>query len=313
MGTSTVSVIVPTLGDSLLVDALNSIRAQSYEPIEVVVVDGSPNGIRGDLRDRVDIYEYQEPQGLSAARNRGIELATGDYVAFLDEDDLFVRDSITPRVDELESGADIVYGNWTEVGPSFSLGDQIQPSDIHSTPDVGKQEVQYIRHFIEQDLRPSAVIVRRECFDSHQFDVDRKIAEDFHLFVRLIHDFRVEKVDASVLYYRVRDGTLSRSDRDAYIVEKLAAVYDLAARYPDLRDHVDLVVAREWRLHGRAKLDSENLRTSLHSTAKSLVTNPQYETVALWATLCLPLRVESKQRIVQGLEAARDRLRQLLP
>ena len=302
MSEPTVSVIIPTLGDPLLADALDSVAAQTYDNLEIVVVDGSEDGIEDDLRSRIDIYEYQEPRGLSAARNRGIDLAGGEYVAFLDEDDLLTSESIASRVRALDGGDDIVYGDWYEVEADFDVdGDSVPPTRRSVRP-VRNRTRQHVHWFVEQGLRPSAMMVRKECFNTHNFDESRKIAEDFHLWVRLTRDFRVCKVDTPVLYYRVREDTLSHADRDAYRVEKLAGTYDLAARYPELRPHLDRVVAREWYLHGREKLGAGRTRPALHAAAKSLATDPQPRAATLLATLCLPLPVASKDRVFHGLE-----------
>lgn len=302
MEEQTVSVVIPTLGDPLLTDALDSIATQSYETIEIVVVDGSEGGITEALREQIDVYDRQEPAGLSVARNRGIDLASGEYVAFLDEDDLFTSESIATRVRALEEGFDIAYGGWVEVGPAFAFGDAATLKRRHTTLPIRDQSRQHVDQFVEQGLRPSAVMVRRECFETHRFDPDRKIAEDFHLWVRLMRDFRVCAVDIPVLYYRVREGTLSRTDRDAYLVWKLAAIYDLAARYPELRPYTDRVVAHEWYRHGREKLVAGETRAALHAAAKALATDPQPRNVVLLATLCLPLPAASKNRIFNGLE-----------
>jgi glycosyltransferase involved in cell wall biosynthesis len=306
MGAPTVSIVIPTLGDPLLADALDSIAAQTYDAIEIVVVDGSENGISSDRRNRIDSYEYQEPRGLSAARNRGIDLASGEYVAFLDEDDLFTSESIASRVRALEDGFDVAYGDWFEVGPTFTLGDTVGPERLRTTLPVRDQARQHVHQFVEQGLRPSAVMVRRECFNTHKFDPDRRIAEDFHLWVRLAHDFHVCRIDAPVLYYRIREGTLSRTDRDAYRIEKFAAMYDLAARYPELRPHTDRVIAHEWYRHGREKLAGGDGYAALHAAARALATDPQPRAAALLATLCLPLPVASKDRFFCGLERLQE-------
>jgi glycosyltransferase involved in cell wall biosynthesis len=301
MSAPTVSVVVPTLGDPLLAGALDSVADQSYDQIETVVVDGSKDGIGDELRERIDVYEYQEPRGLSAARNRGIDLASGEYVAFLDEDDLLTSESIECRVRALD-GDDMVYGDWYEVEPDFDVDSDSANAIRRNTPSVQNQTRQHVHWFVEQGLRPSAVMVRRKCFDIHRFDTTRKIAEDFHLWVRLTRDFQVCKVDTPVLYYRIREDTLSHTDRDAYRVEKLAGTYDLAARYSELRPYLDRIVAREWYLHGREKLGAGKTQPALHAAAKSLATDPQPRAVALLGTLCLPLPVASKDRVFGGLE-----------
>ena len=299
----TVSVVLPTLGDPLLADALDSVADQTYENVETVVVDGSDDGLPEALRDRVDVYEYQEPAGLSVARNRGIELASGEYIALLDEDDLLTPESIETRARALDGGCDVVYGDWFEVGPEFeSDGDATR----RAAPTIRDGTKQHVHQFVEQGLRPSAMMVRKSCFERHRFDPDRWMAEDFHLWVRLAHDFRVCAVDEPVCYYRVRPGSLSRADRDRYRAEKLAAIDDLLRRYPDLEAHADRVRGREWYLHAREKLALGETRTALRVATRAIRTDPRPRTVALLATLCLPLPVATKDRLFGTLERLRN-------
>jgi glycosyltransferase involved in cell wall biosynthesis len=89
-----VSVIVPSYNHGIyLPDAVESVLNQTHSKVEVIVVDdGSTDDTReaaARYRDRVR-YEYQSNQGLAAARNTGLRLASGDFVVFLDADDLLL-------------------------------------------------------------------------------------------------------------------------------------------------------------------------------------------------------------------------------
>ena len=97
-----VSVVIPTHNyASYLPKALESCLNQTYKHIEIIVVDdGSTDNTReflGDYGDRVR-YVHQEHRGASAARNRGLSLAKGEFVNFLDADDYFTEDSIEIRL-----------------------------------------------------------------------------------------------------------------------------------------------------------------------------------------------------------------------
>ena len=301
----TVSVVIPTLGDPLLADALDSVAAQTHEHTEVVLVDGSDGGIEESLRERADVYAYQEPAGLSAARNYGIDLASGEFVAFLDEDDLLTTDSLASRARALADGCDVVYGDWYEVDADFSL-DRYGSPTRHAAPPTRNDGRQHVRQFAEQGLRPSAVMVRARCLERHRFDPARRMAEDFHLWVRLAHDFRVRALGVPVCYYRVREGSLSRADRDWYRREKLAAIDDLVDRYPDLETHADRVRGREWYLHGREKLAAGESRPALAAAAKSLVADPRPRSAALFLVGCLPVSAASKNGLFGRLEQLAD-------
>jgi GT2 family glycosyltransferase len=91
---ATISVIIPTFDRrSVLQEAVESVLAQRYRDIEVIVVDdGSTDGTDELMQRRFGDdprvrYRYQPNAGVSSARNAGLDLATGDYVAFLDSDD----------------------------------------------------------------------------------------------------------------------------------------------------------------------------------------------------------------------------------
>src|ERR1700674_2946625 len=93
-----VSVVIPTYNyRQFVVEAVESVLAQTYRPIELIVVDdGSTDGTRAELeRFEGQIrYMFQENRGLPAARNRGIRAAAGEYVAFLDADDVWAPTKI---------------------------------------------------------------------------------------------------------------------------------------------------------------------------------------------------------------------------
>ena len=109
-----VSVILPVHnGERFLSGALQNIQQQKYQPIETIVIDdGSTDatadivakfkGLQENLR-----YIYQSQQGPSAARNRGIEAAQGDVIAFLDVDDLWPDNKLACQVDYLAAHPDV--------------------------------------------------------------------------------------------------------------------------------------------------------------------------------------------------------------
>src|SRR5690242_4967891 len=94
----TVTCIVPVFnGERYLGEALDSIFAQGHQPLEVLVVDdGSTDGsaaVAKSYGDRVR-YFFQPNAGPAAARNLGLEAARGEFIAFLDADDLWHRDKL---------------------------------------------------------------------------------------------------------------------------------------------------------------------------------------------------------------------------
>lgn len=106
-----VSIIIPTYNYGIyLPTAIQSCLNQTYKSIEIIVVDdGSTDDTKDIVKEFNDsvIYFYQKNSGVSAARNKGLELAKGDYLAFLDSDDYLTNNSIEIKLDILKKHPDI--------------------------------------------------------------------------------------------------------------------------------------------------------------------------------------------------------------
>lgn len=105
-----ISVVIPTFNRAgLLRHALDSVLTQTFRDVEIIVVDdGSTDDTRGVVRSygqRVR-YIYQDNQGRGAARNTGVLAAQGDYIAFLDSDDIWYPDHLQRLVDYLQANPD---------------------------------------------------------------------------------------------------------------------------------------------------------------------------------------------------------------
>ena len=126
----TVSIIIPTYKhQDFVLATLDSVFAQTFTDYEVIVInDGSPDDTAALLRPLADAgrirYIEQKNQGQSAARNRGIAEAQGEFIALLDDDDLWPPDKLEWQVQALRENAEavMVYGDALFVEPQFCLG-----------------------------------------------------------------------------------------------------------------------------------------------------------------------------------------------
>ncbi len=108
---SKVSVIIPTYNRaSYICDAIDSVLAQTYTDFEIIVVDdGSTDNTKSVLEkysERVK-YFYQMNKGVSAARNKGIREASGEFIAFLDSDDAWLSFKLAEQVEILDNNPDV--------------------------------------------------------------------------------------------------------------------------------------------------------------------------------------------------------------
>ena len=129
-----VSVIVPTYNRrELLQESLQSVLGQSYRPVEIVIIDdGSTDGTREFLdeflllhvsQDLQVLVLHQPNQGVSSARNAGLRAAHGEYIQYLDSDDLLDAEKIARHVACLEQNPDVevVTGCSFEIGTNLAI------------------------------------------------------------------------------------------------------------------------------------------------------------------------------------------------
>jgi glycosyltransferase involved in cell wall biosynthesis len=185
-----ISVVIPTYNRSALaVEAVQSVLHQSRPPDEVIVVDdGSTDDTAEALSSFHDRIRYllQEHAGVSSSRNAGIRLATGDWLAFLDSDDLWRPDKLERQCAELgrTPGTAICYTDeeWRR------HGQWLNQSKHHK-----KVSGWIYRHCLPLCLiSPSSVLIHRRVFDEvGLFDESLPACEDYDFWLRATLHFQV--------------------------------------------------------------------------------------------------------------------------
>lgn len=171
-----VSVIIPVYnGEQYLAEALDSVWAQDYRPLEVIVIDdGSTDRTAEIARANSNVgYVYQPNQGHAAAKNAGIARATGDLLAFLDADDLWLPRKLTAQVEYLchHPGAGYV----------------ITRMDIRLEPGVAWPAFLNRQHYLGHPpcFLPSALLACKSVFEQiGGFDTSYRHANDGDWFFR---------------------------------------------------------------------------------------------------------------------------------
>ena len=185
-----VSVIIPTYNRyNFIKEALNSVFSQTYKKLEVIVVDdGSTDEtekITGEFPEIIYL-SHKKNMGVAAARNTGIKASSGEFITFLDSDDLWLPEKIEKQVDFFKKNPDYPVVQTEETW--IKNGKKVNPRKIH------KKEGGYI---FERSLKlclisPSAVMMKRELFDEvGLFDENLKAAEDYDLWLRITWKYPV--------------------------------------------------------------------------------------------------------------------------
>lgn len=130
-----VSVIIPAYNraDSIA-NTISSIISQKYRPLEIIIVDDGSTDNTYEIvqpylqkKELLSIkYYYQKNQGVSVARNTGISKAKGEFISFLDSDDILLPEKIENQVNILECGAEVCYGKVRCVSATHSYINALQ-------------------------------------------------------------------------------------------------------------------------------------------------------------------------------------------
>ena len=185
-----VSVIIPTYNRKKLVqEAIDSVLLQSYADYEIIVVDdGSSDGtdvhLLGRYGSRIQ-YVWQQNQGESLARNRGIDLAHGKYIAFLDSDDLWLPDKTAKQVSFLDANPHIgllTCQIWYIDGHGKRLSETPALTDLHNDDLIFEKLV-----MANTIPSPSSVMVRAGLLEKcGGFDPTIRFGEDWDLWLKLL-------------------------------------------------------------------------------------------------------------------------------
>jgi glycosyltransferase involved in cell wall biosynthesis len=210
-----VSVVIPAYNAmAYLPETMRSALAQDFADFELIVVDdGSKDDIAAwfeKIRDPRAKLVRQENRGLAGARNRGIEECKGEYIAFLDADDLWRADKLRRQAAVLDADpmVGLVYC-WIEIIDQHgSPRHQLRPG--HGSEHVWRVLME--RNVVECGSTP---MVRRRCFDElGVFDCSLGSAvEDRDMWLRIAARYAFAVVEEPLVQYRHHAGSASRNWR----------------------------------------------------------------------------------------------------
>ena len=245
-----VSVVIPAFNAAeFLPQVLESVFRQTHPPLEIIVVDdGSTDGTPETMQrfqGRVH-YLRQDNGGPASARNRGILQARGEWIAFLDADDLWLPHRIEHQLAVAESTqADLVFSDLVEefstrTFPSYLEGHrQKAPLTAAVRNGILPNPFQHLIR-IGNFILPSAVLIRRDCLlDVGLFDENLRGPEDFDLWLRLSLKSRVAFTPEPLVIRRVYDRNLTEDDEN--MVAESLKMWEKIKKFEILRGQ------RQWR------------------------------------------------------------------
>jgi glycosyltransferase involved in cell wall biosynthesis len=203
MPTPLISVVIPTFNYGRFIEeAVESVLAQTYRNFEVIVVD---DGSVDDTRERLERfggsirYIHQTNQGMSAARNVGIDHSRGELIAFLDSDDVWHPRKLETQVASLQAHPDV---GLLATGHEYGAGGDWQLQEV-PVP-VPSRRITLEDLVIGSRFGTCGVLVRRHCFEVvGSFDAQLRAAEDVEMWIRIASRFIIRKIELPLWRYRL--------------------------------------------------------------------------------------------------------------
>jgi glycosyltransferase involved in cell wall biosynthesis len=248
-----VSVVIPTHNyGRFICETIESALAQSYSPIEIVVVD---DGSTDDTPQRLAVYGhrvryiYQPNRGVSAARNNGIAAARGELIAILDSDDLWLPEKLEQQV--------AVWVREPDSGLVATERFAIDETGRRLDYDKERCSREGFRELTMRDLlelpafSPSSVLARKDVLQAvGGFDEGVIGVEDMEMWVRVAARFRVLRLNATLTAQRFHSKSLSHQT-DSMLRNYKKALDQLFANVPQLYHR------RQWRRIAEARMYRE--------------------------------------------------------
>lgn len=258
-----ISIIIPVYkSEKTLAKCIECVLSQSYRELEIImVVDGPPDS-SGILADRMALMDerirviHQQNEGVSAARNRGIEASKGDYVQFVDSDDYLEPDACREMLDAIENGkSDMVIAGFHHLYFGQKI---VKIPNMEGTYTLKAKEDVFLELYETQFLNmPWNKLYKRKLI-TENFLKDLSLGEDllFNIaYMRGIHSFSVIK---KAVYNYIQDDrwtTLSTRKRKDRIAVSLQLYGEVKKFCEDIFNESDIVPKRECMLKSKVAVE----------------------------------------------------------
>jgi glycosyltransferase involved in cell wall biosynthesis len=272
-----VSVVTPTFNRKhALRRALDSVFSQTVPEVEAIVVDdGSSDGTEAMIAEypRRVVYVKQPNAGPAAARNTGMQLAAGAFIAFLDSDDVFYPRHLEASLAALERSpqAGLVYGA-NEVVDAEGRVVKVQ---VPRPEDRGRV---LPRLLFTNFVMPSTVVMRRECYEAAGgMNETLRFAEDWLYWLRLAERFSFEQVREVLVRFQRSTVSASRLPIESLVAmnrEMLDLAFADPVLGPAIAPHRRAAYAAMHRAYAETALELLDTGTARKLLAQSLRLTP---------------------------------------
>jgi glycosyltransferase involved in cell wall biosynthesis len=273
----TVSIVIPCYNaEPYIAATIRSVLAQDLPAMEIIVVDdGSSDRSLDVVREQFPAVRVvaQANQGVAAARNHGLSLARGEWVAFVDADDIWLPGKLKAQFDEMAAtpGCRMSYTAWQvwpSVAPEPDAGYLAQLAELAGDSNrwSGATGWIYPQLLLDCVVWTSTVLAQRSLFaEIGDFDTTLRLGEDYDLWLRASRVTPIQRVAHPYALYRTHPSSITRSvPTDNYRARVIRrALANWGVRSPDGRQAdkraVRRLLAKSWSDYGVLQLQHGNL------------------------------------------------------
>ncbi len=298
-----VSIVMPAYNAGKYIgESIESVVRQTYPDWELLIVDDGSTDNTADvikpyrLKDSRIKYFYQENSKQGAAKNLAIKHSKGEYIAFLDADDLWLKDKLQISMETISHSA------CSLLFTDCFIFDGAAPLNFSGVKTMGVGMAVYegrsaLLSFLHYNKIPNlTVVVKKEALLQAGGFTNKIVAEEYEMWLRLLANGAVFKSIASPLScYRVHDESITAQDRHATL-EIIEIIKVFAKKHPDYKAEVQKIVRekiKHWLYYGHQRTP-KNFRTLITGVFSVPLST-------LFYTLSLLLPVDQLRKIVVRL------------
>ena len=306
-----ISVIIPVYNTApFLTEAVESVIGQTYGNLEIILVDDGSTDGSGEMCDGFEGVRviHQENKGLSAARNAGLEIATGEAIVFLDSDDA-IHSRFVETMVEAMGDADLVICKYNDCKTTdkMTIGGRAKPAVVGGM--LSREDA--LRALVESDINHAVwnKLYSRRLLENVRFPVGQ-VYEDIDVTFRVLHQCqKVVVVDEALLLHRLREGSITGTSSRKSIDDCLLSCdhfEGFVEQHPDIFTREQIQISHQFRLYMmirhylRTQEDKEfkkGLRKQIIETGKDISISGLFMKAFYWMIRCCPNELETVYRI----------------
>lgn len=294
-----VSVVIPAYnGEAFIAEAIQSALDQSYRDLEVIVVDdGSADGTERIVRAfrHPVIYYRQKNRGAGAARTLGVERASGEWIAFLDADDVWYPDKLAVQLEEARRQPSVPFF-YSDMDAVDEAGHLVEKDFLRARTERRKKDKKpaldaVVFHNLPFPY-PSTVLLKRSLFlqaGGFSKTFPANYHEDFELFARLAHTEPIYFIPRGLVRYRLLFSETKDQLRDANWPILLSHLWQMWSSAPEKQAFLLPYYSHYFSKQGKNLLRSGKYREAREHFRMSFRFRPFYwRNLRRWGASYLP-------------------------